>query len=100
MNEKMNVLDVQLDNCTAKDAMNIIAEYMQTEELNTVDIVTVDTLMRATQLDGMKEELEKLEKLEKEREGRMHGVMEPIQRETGDLQDEDVIVGLLGITHL
>lgn len=30
----------------------------------------------------------------------MHGVMEPIQRETGDLQDEDVIVGLLGITHL
>ena len=52
MNEKMNVLDVQLDNCTAKDAMKIIAEYMQTEELNTVDIVTVDTLMRATQLDG------------------------------------------------
>ena len=42
MNEKMNVLDVQLDNCTAKDAMKIIAEYMQTEELNTVDIVTVD----------------------------------------------------------
>ena len=31
MNEKMNVLDVQLDNCTAKDAMKIIAEYMQTE---------------------------------------------------------------------
>ena len=30
----------------------------------------------------------------------MHGVMEPTQRETGDLQDEDVIVGLLGITHL
>ena len=63
MNEKMNVLDVQLDNCTAKDAMKIIAEYMQTEELNTVDIVTVDTLMRATQLDGMKEELEKLDLL-------------------------------------
>ena len=38
MNEKMNVLDVQIDNCTAKDAMKIIAEYMQTEELNTVDI--------------------------------------------------------------
>ena len=48
MNEKMNVLDVQLDNCTAKDAMKIIAEYMQTEELNTVDIVTVDTLMSDT----------------------------------------------------
>ena len=43
----MNVLDVQLDNCTAKDPMKIIAEYMQTEELNTVDIVTVDTLMRS-----------------------------------------------------
>ena len=67
MNEKMNVLDVQLDNCTAKDAMKLIAEYMQTEELNTVDIVTVDTLMRATQLDGMKEELEKLDLLLPER---------------------------------
>ena len=32
MNEKMNVLDVQLDNCTAKDAMKCIAEYMQTDE--------------------------------------------------------------------
>lgn len=63
MSEKINVLDVQLDNCTAKDAMKIITEYMQTEELNTVDIVTVNTLMRAAQLDGMKEELEKLDLL-------------------------------------
>ena len=58
MNEKMNVLDVQLDNCTAKDAMKIIAEYMQTEELNTLDFVTVDTLISPTQLYGMKAELE------------------------------------------
>ncbi len=36
MNEKMNVLDVQLDNCTAKDAMKIIAEYMQTEEAKAI----------------------------------------------------------------
>ena len=63
MSEKINVLDVQLDNCTAKDAMKIITEYMQTEELNTVDIVTVNTLMRATQIEGMKEELEKLDLL-------------------------------------
>ena len=43
------------------------------------------------------EELEKLEKLEKERENRMHGVLEPTQRETGDLQDNEVIVVLFGL---
>ena len=30
--------------------------------------------------------------LEKEREARMHGVVEPTHRDTGDMQDEDVRV--------
>ncbi len=61
MSEKMNVLNVQLDSCTAKDAMKIITEYLQTESVNTVELVTVNTLMRASQLEGMKEELEQLD---------------------------------------
>ena len=46
---------------------------------------------------ALKKEWEKLEKLEKERENRMHGVLEPTQRETGDLQDNEVIVVLFGL---
>lgn len=38
------------------------------------------------------EEKEKLEKLEAEREKRMHGVVEEKARDTGDMQDEAVIV--------
>ena len=40
-----------------------------------------------------KEEMEKLAQLEKERESRMHGVVESSYRDTGDMQDEDVKVG-------
>lgn len=39
------------------------------------------------------EEKEKLEKLEKEREQRMHGVVDERARDTGDIQDDAVIVG-------
>lgn len=63
MSEKMNVLDVQIDNCMAKDALKLITEYMQTDGLNTVEIVTVDTLMRASQIQGMKEQLERMDLL-------------------------------------
>ena len=38
-------------------------------------------------------EKEKLEKLEKEREQRMHGVVDEKARDTGDIQDDAVIVG-------
>ena len=39
------------------------------------------------------EEKEKLEKLEAEREKRMNGVVEEKARDTGDIQDDAVIVG-------
>ena len=42
------------------------------------------------------EEKEKLEKLEAEREKRMNGVVEEKARDTGDLQDEAVIVAMEG----
>ena len=39
------------------------------------------------------EETETREKLEKEREQRMHGVVDEKARDTGDIQDDAVIVG-------
>ena len=46
-----------------------------------------------------KEEKERLEKLEKEREGRMHGVAPAHGRDTGDIQEESVIVLRLDIDN-
>lgn len=57
----MNVLDVQLDDCTAKDAMKAVTGFMQTEPVSTVEILTVDILMRASETEGIKSSLEELD---------------------------------------
>ena len=57
----MNVLSVQLNDYTAKDAMKVITEYMETETVNTVEIVTADILMRVAQTEGLKENIEQLD---------------------------------------
>lgn len=61
MDKKMNVLNVQLDDYTAKEAMKAVMEYMQTETINTVEIVSADILMRAAQATALKENIEKLD---------------------------------------
>lgn len=61
MDGKMNVLDVQLDDYTAKEAMKTVTEYMKTEAVNTIEIVTVDILMRVAEDTALKENLEQLD---------------------------------------
>ena len=61
MDGKMNVLNVQLDDYTAKDAMKAVTECMRTEPVNTVEILTVDILMKAAQTEGLKEDIEQLD---------------------------------------
>ena len=46
MNAKINVLDIEIDNCTAKEAMKKAVEYLASEPVNTIDLLTVDALMR------------------------------------------------------
>lgn len=58
---KMNVLDVQLDDYTAKEAMRTATEYMKTEPVNTIEIVTVDILMRVAEDTALKENLEQID---------------------------------------
>ena len=61
MDKKMNVLNVRLNDYTAKDAMKAVTEYMQTESVSTVEIVTADILMKAAQTEGLKENIEQLD---------------------------------------
>ncbi len=46
MQEKIQVLEVELDNCSAKDAMKRVVEYVSQERLNVVEMVTMNTLAR------------------------------------------------------
>ena len=46
MQEKIQVLEVELDNCSAKEAMKRVVEHMSIERLNIVEMVTMNTLAR------------------------------------------------------
>lgn len=45
MNNKINVLELELHNDTAKEAMQKVMEYMKTEPLNIVEFITSDSLL-------------------------------------------------------
>lgn len=61
MNRKINVLDVQLDDYTAKEAMKAATEYMNNEALNTIELVTADILVRVAEDPVLKDNLEQLD---------------------------------------
>ena len=50
MDSKISVLDINIDHCSAKEAMKKTMEYMGTDPVNVVEMATVNGLM---QMDGM-----------------------------------------------
>lgn len=57
MDAKINVLDITIDNCTAKQAMKEAMAYMESEPVNLIDLVTVDSVMQLSETPEVKEEL-------------------------------------------
>lgn len=57
MNEKLNVLGIYIDHCTAKEAMKEAVGYMESEPVNIIDMVTVDAVMEMDEKSGLKEEI-------------------------------------------
>lgn len=57
MGSKINVLGIYIDNYTAKEAMKESVDYMESELMNIVDMVTVDALMDMDAESGLKEEV-------------------------------------------
>jgi len=55
MENKINVLDIAIDNYSAKEAMQKTVEYMQSEPMNLVGVLTAKSLMHAAELEGYKE---------------------------------------------
>ena len=56
MSAKINVLDIEIDNCTAKEAMNKAVEYLATEPVNMIEMVTVDAIMQLDEMTEMRKE--------------------------------------------
>lgn len=61
MGKKISVLDVQIDNCTAKEAMQKAMAYIRTEPLNVVELVTADVLIQAGEIPELKQNIECLD---------------------------------------
>lgn len=55
MDEKIQVLDLQIDNLTAKDAVKRVVSYMETEPVSVVEMVTMNTLAKFQQDETAKE---------------------------------------------
>ena len=55
MNEKIEVLGIGIDNLTAKEAMQSVVSYMETEQLNVIEMVTMNTLGKFQQEEQTKE---------------------------------------------
>ena len=58
MNEKIQVLNIGIDDCTAKEAMKQTVEYMGTEPVSVIELVTVDTVMYASEEPKLRESIE------------------------------------------
>ena len=52
MNEKIQVLGLEIDNLTAKDAVKRVVSYMETEPLSVVEMVTMNALGKFQQDDS------------------------------------------------
>lgn len=63
MNRKINVLDIDIDNCSAKEALKKTIEYMDSVPVNIVEMVTVDGLMQMDDMPELKDEMWKFDLL-------------------------------------
>ena len=61
MDTKINVLGIEVNNCTAKEAMESIAGYLQEEPMSLVEVVTADSVMRMSQNETVRENLEQMD---------------------------------------
>ena len=58
MDRKMNVLGVQVDDYSAKEAMRRAIEYLQTEAINVIEMLTTDVLVKSSVVEGVKQNTE------------------------------------------
>ncbi|MCF2555496.1 WecB/TagA/CpsF family glycosyltransferase [Faecalicatena contorta] len=63
MSEKLSVLDIEIDQLTAKEAIKNCVMYLDTEPVNIVEMVTVDGLMQMEMTTDLKESVRQFDML-------------------------------------
>lgn len=58
MNDKIEVLGLEINNFTAKDAMKCVVSYMGTEPVNVIEMVTMNTIAKFQEDESAKEVFE------------------------------------------
>lgn len=61
MSDKISVLDIDIDNFTAKEAMKETVRFMDSDPVNIVELVTVDGLMQMDELPELKDDIRKFD---------------------------------------
>ncbi|GEM_PF-92391 len=61
MKDGINIFDVTMQGFTAKEAMKQAIGYLETDSLNTIEIVTMDMLMREQENPAWKEQIQGLD---------------------------------------
>lgn len=61
MNDKISVLDIDIDNYTAKEAMKETVRYLESDPVNVVELVTVDGLMQMDEVPELKDDIRKFD---------------------------------------
>lgn len=55
MSEKINVLDIEIDELTAKEAMKNSMVYMESDPISVIEMVTADGLIQINEIQDLKE---------------------------------------------
>ena len=55
MSEKINVLDIEIDELTAKEAMKNSMIYMESDPISVIELVTADGLIQINEIQDLKE---------------------------------------------
>lgn len=61
MKEKRKILGMNIDICTAKQAMKEVLNYMDSEPISVIEVLRVNTLMDAMQDEELKENIENMD---------------------------------------
>lgn len=61
MNEKIRILDLEIDNCTAKYAMKKVVECMKTEPLNIIEMLTLNSIKKFQDETELKQQMKEFD---------------------------------------
>ena len=99
MKEKIQVLDLEIDNLTAKDAVKLVVSYLDTEPISVVEMVTMNTLGQFQQEESAIELFEKFDIALASDRGMLEAAGETDERRLKEVDDLLFIKMVMRVLH-